>query len=428
MRKIVALVSLVFTVLIQSYAPAQVEGDRIIAIVGNDIITESDFQYQVQLYARQNRLTEMSPFLAQQIFQSMLTNKILLAKAEQDSITASDEEIDKELSGRMEFMISQAGSAEGLEQAYGLPIARIRNLLKEELRKNIKVEKLKRGKFPGGVKVTDREIREFFTAYKDSLPDAGEEFELSHIYLVRKVSDAEKADARKTASELLDSIRQGVDFSELATKYSADSGSARLGGDLGFAKRGTFVGPFEEAVYDLAVGEVSDVVETEFGLHIIKLIDRKGDNVRASHILIPFPRFESSDLETISFLDSLKGVIQSGAVSFEDAAKKYSQDEETKAKGGYIGRIPAERLDSSSIESLNQIGKGGITSPIRTDNRGKDYGYEIYKLIEIYPPHKLSLEQDYDRIRKFAESYKENSEIEKWLQEIRKSIYVDIKM
>lgn len=407
---------------------AQVEGDRIVAVVGNEIITESDFQYQVQLYARQNQLTEISPYIAQQIFQSMLTNKILLAKAEQDSIYASDEEIEKELANRMDNLVSQAGSVERLESAYGLPFARIRNLLKDELRKNIRVEKLKREKFPGGVKVTDNDVKEFFKMYRDSLPDVSEEFEIAHIFLQRKVSDAERSEAMGIAERILDSVKQGVDFSDLARRNSADSGSAVQGGDLGFAKKGTFVKPFEEAAYNLNVGQVSDIVESEFGLHIIKLKEKQGDNIRAQHILIPFPRFESSDLETIAFLNDLKKKIVSGETTFEAAVAEYSQDPFSKTKDGYIGKIPIERLDSNTAEALRMTPKGGITDPLRSVSMGPDYGYEIYKVIDVLPPHKLNLEQDYDRIRKFAESYKENQALEQWIEDIRKFIFVDIKM
>lgn len=427
MRKFFGL--LIFTsLLLAGEIFSQAEGDRILAVVGNDIITESDFQYQVQLYARQNQLTEITPFMAQQIFQSMLTNKLMLAKAVQDSIEVTEDEIDRELQGRMDNLVAQAGSVERLEAAYGISFTKIRNLLKDELRKNLMVEKLKRSKFPGGVKVTDSDVREFFNLYRDSLPDVSEEYEIAHIFLERKVSDAEKDEARRIAEELLDSIKQGADFSDLARRYSADSGSARLGGDLGYANKGTYVKPFEEAVYSMKVGEISDVVETEFGMHIIRLTDKQGDKVRVSHILIGFPKFESSDFETISFLEGLKKRIESGEISFEEAAKKYSQDEFNSSKGGYIGKVPVERLDSITIEALRSVSVGGISSPVRSDTNPVEYGYEIFKVIEIHPPHALSLDQDYERIKGYASTYKENKEIEKWIEEIRSSVFVDVKM
>lgn len=405
----------------------QVEGDRIIAVIGNDIITESDFQYQVQLYARQNQLSEISPYIAQQIFQSMITNKIILAKAEQDSIVVSDDEVSKELDSRIKNLVDQVGSEERLEELYGMTLSRIKLVLREDLEKNIKTEKLKRKKFSGGIRVSDKEVRDFFQTYRDSLPDVNEEFELAHIFLERKVSDAEKQEAKRIAQQILDSIKQGADFSEIAKRNSQDSMSAIAGGDLGYAKKGTFVKEFEETVFNLKPGEVSEVVETQFGYHIIKLNEKQGDKVKSQHVLIRFPRFESSDFETINFLTGLKSRIERGEITFDEAAKQYSQDENTSNTGGHIGRIPIEQLDSAAIQSLKSVSVGQVTEPLRI-GMDDDYGYEIYKLIKIYPSHKLSLEDDYERIKRIAQSFKENKEMEKWINEIRETIYVDIKM
>ena len=136
-------------------AYAQKEGDRILAIVGNEILLESDFQYQVQLYARQNQLKSISPFLAQQIFQQMLTDKIIMAKAEQDSITVTEEEVNKELDNRIKSLVEQLGSEQKVEEFYNLSIVKIKLTLKEDLRKKLKADKLKRQKFQYGIKVSD---------------------------------------------------------------------------------------------------------------------------------------------------------------------------------------------------------------------------------------------------------------------------------
>ncbi|HMS64257.1 MAG TPA: peptidylprolyl isomerase [Ignavibacteria bacterium] len=420
----------VLSVIIFLYATvafAQKEGDRIVAIAGNQIITESDFQYQVQLYARQNQLTEISPYLAQQIFQSLLTNKIMLAKAEQDSIEVSEEEITKELDGRIKTLIGQVGSQQKLEEVYGMSLSKIKSILKEDLKNNLKIEKLKREKFKGGLKISDKEIRDFYNVYKDSLPDASEEFEIAHIFVERKVSDAEKEIAKKIAEAVLDSIKQGVDFSELAKRNSGDSMSAIVGGDLGYAKKGTFVKEFEEAVYSLKIGEVSEIVETQFGYHIIKLTDKQGENVKSQHILIKYPLLESSDFETINFLKNVKDSIVSGKITFEAASLQYSQDPNSKEKGGYIGRVPSEKLDSATIVVMRSLEPGQISDPVRFGNDMK-YGYEIFKVIAIFPPHRFNLTDDYERIKGFAQSFKENKEMEDWINEIRESVYVDIKM
>lgn len=425
--KSLGILTIVILLRFTGTAFSQIEGDRVIAVVGYDIITESDLQYQLQLYARQNQLTEIPPYVAQQVFQSMLTNKIILAKAEQDSVIVTEDEVNRELDARVKNLVNQVGSEERLEQVYGMTLPKIKLLIKEDLEKSLKIEKLKRKRFQTGMRITDREVREFYDSYKDSIPDVSTEFEVAHIFMERKVSDAEKKEAKRIAELILDSIKNGADFSELARRNSQDSMSAIVGGDLGYAKRGTFVKEFEEAVFSLKPGEVSNVIETEFGYHIIKLNEKQGDKVRAQHILIKFPRFESSDFETINFLKDLKKKIENNEITFEDAAKIYSQDENTKSKGGYIGKIPIEQFDSAAAEALKDLSKGQITDPLRTGSDEK-YGYEIYKLIDVIPPHKLSLEGDYERIKKFAESLKENREIEKWINEIRKSIYVDIRL
>lgn len=423
--KIFLLPIILFFIYIPSKSIAQQEGDRIIAVVGNEIILESDLQYQLSLYARQNKLTQIPPQLAQEIFNSLITDKIILAKAEQDSIQVTDDEVSKELDNRIKSLIDQVGSQSRLEEIYDMSIVKIRMLLKEDLKKRMMTDRLKRQKFGSGSKATDREVREFYKTYKDSLPKAEEEFEIAHIYLERKISDAEKNAAREKAKDLLDSVKKGADFSYLAKKYSDDSLSAIQGGNLGYVKKGSFVKPFEEAVIVLQPGEVSGLVETQFGYHIIKLLEKKGDGFTSQHILVKFPKFESSDLETIKFLNDLKEKIASGKITFEDAAKEFSKDENTKTKGGYIGMVSAEQLDSSAAGRIKELSVNGITDAMRVSTGGSEYGYEIVKLISKSPEHSLTLETDYDRINRLADQFKESKELDKWINEMRNSIYID---
>ena len=408
-------------------AQQQKEGDRILAIVGTDVILESDFQYQIQLYARQNQLTQISPALAQQLFQQLLTEKIILAKADQDSITVTEDEVSRELDTRIKSLIEQFGSEQRVEEVYNMSIGKIKITLKEDLRKKLKGDKLKRQKFGSGLKASDKEIKEFYYSYKDSLPSVGQEYDLYHIFITRKVTEAEKIFAKEKALKILDSLKNGADFSELAKRNSDDSLSAIAGGDLGWAKRGSFVKEFEEELYRLNIGEVSNIVETEFGYHIIKSIDKKGDLIKSSHILVAYPKFESSDIESISYLNKIKADIESGTISFEDAAIKYSQDVQTNQKGGHIGLVTIDKLDSNVIVELKILPKGTISNPMRIGDR-KNYGYELLKYTDIIEAHKLNLDQDYDKIKRYAEYYKENTELEKWINEIKQYIYVDVKL
>jgi peptidyl-prolyl cis-trans isomerase SurA len=425
-KKITILTFLIFTILLGNIYP-QVEGDRILAIVGNDIILESDFQYQLQLYAQQNQLTQIPPGLAQQIFQQLLTDKIVFAKAVQDSIEVTEDEINRELDFRINSLIDQFGTVQRVEELYGMSIGKIKITLRDELTKKLMTDKLKRKKFAGGIRISDKEVKEFFKTYQDSLPPASETLELAHIFMVRKISDAEKKYALDKAKLILDSIRSGIGFSELAKRNSDDEQSAVAGGDLGFATKGSFVKPFEETLFSMKIGEVSDIVETEFGYHIIKLTEKIGEKLRASHILIGFPRFESSDRETVSFLKDLKAKIVNNETTFDNAAKQYSQDTLTNNEGGYIGFIPVERLDSNVIDEIDELDIGDITDPVRI---GTDvsYGYEIFKLISKDPEHKLTLDKDYEVIKSYALYFKENMEMEKWINELRETIYVDVKL
>jgi len=422
-RNIILLLSLLF---LYANVPAQQEGDRILAIVGNDVILESDLQYQMQMYARQNQLQSISPAIAQQIFQQMITEKIILAKAEQDSIEVRDEEVNRELEYRIKSLIEQVGSEQRIQEIYGMPLVKIKLTLKDDLIKKMKSDKLRRKRFSSQVKVTDKEVRDFYKQYGDSLPPASKEYEIYHIFMNRKLTSAEKQLARDKAILILDSVKNGIDFSELAKRNSDDKGSAVNGGDLGFAKKGVFVKEFEEALFSMKPEDVSDVIETEFGYHIIKLNEIKGDQRRGQHILVSFQKLESSDFETIALLNSIKDSITGGKLSFEDAAKKYSQEEQTSSKGGYMGFVPEDKLDSNYIESLSKLSLNEISKPIKAGD-DKDYGYEIVKVKSISEPHELTLENDFDRIKKYASILKENKMYEDWVEELKKSIYVDVK-
>lgn len=406
---------------------SQQEGDRIVAIVGNHIILESDLQYQIQLYMRQNQLTQINPAIINQIFQQLINEKILIAKAEQDSIEIKPEEINKELDFRVKSLLEQYGSEERIVEIYGMSIGKIKLLLREDLENKMKSERIKRRKFPSGISVTDREVREFYRTYSDSLPPSSNEYEITHIFILRNVTEDEKKLAYEKASLILDSIKQGVDFGELAKRNSSDIQSAEQNGDLGFARKGVFVKEFEEELFSMnEPGDISQIVETQYGYHIIKLTDKRGDQRRSSHILIPFPKLESNDFQTIAFLKDIKEKILSSEMTFEEAAEKYSQEKETKDKGGYLGFVSEERLDSNISAVLKKLSPNEITDPVRIGDN-ENYGYEIVKLISINPAHKLTLETDYDKIKKFTEFEKEAVEINKWIEELKKSIYVDIK-
>ncbi|OYV84855.1 MAG: hypothetical protein B7Z63_06315, partial [Ignavibacteriae bacterium 37-53-5] len=216
-------------------------------------------------------------------------------------------------------------------------------------------------------------------------------------------------------------LKHGADFAELAKKYSQDPGSASDGGDLGWAKRGQFVPEFEHAVYALKPGEISGIVETQFGFHIIQLLQRRGDLVHARHILITIPHLTSDDDSVITELDTLRERAMHG-VSFALLARTYSEDKDTRDLGGDLGTVSVDQLEPSFLKTVNELKVGEISKPVKV-NVGKTYGYHIVYLRDRIPAHKVNLNEDYSRLEKMALSMKQNEAYTNWIEQLKKQVY-----
>jgi peptidyl-prolyl cis-trans isomerase SurA len=410
-----------------SLSSAQQEGDRIIAIIGNDIISESDLNAQLYLYAKQNNIPQLTEQAVRQVFQNMLAEKLMLAKAEQDSIIVTDEEAQKQVDFRVQQMVQQFGSEKNLEEAYGMTMIRIRSYLKEELKKRMKIDRLKAKKFGSGITITRTEVLKFYDDYKDSLPPVPETFELYQIVRFPRLSEEAKKAAYTRAKSFLDSIKVGADFSELARMYSDDSASAVHGGDLGKVKKGMLVKEFEDAAYLLKPGEVSDVVETQYGYHIIKLNEKSGEIIRVQHILVKFPQLESADFDAIAVLNDIRAKTNGNEKTFKELAALHSQDKQLAADSGYVGKLNIAQLDSAEIIALKELGKNNVSEPVRVGDE-RDYSYSIFFVKDRFPEHKANIEGDYHLIETIALNHKENKILSEWLEELKKDIYVEVKI
>ena len=399
--------------------------DKIVAIVGNEVILKSELDYQVQLLAYQNKLDPNDPSLRDKVLESLVDDKLILAQAILDSVTVTDDEVNRELDNRIQNLVKQLGSQQKVEEVYGMSINKIRAEFKEDMRKQLTIQKLKQQKF-GDMKVSSVDVRDFYETYKDSIPEIPEQVTLSHIFIVPKPSAKARAEAYSEANALLDSLHHGADFAELAKKYSQDPGSASSGGDLGWAKRGQFVPEFEHAVYDLKPGEISGIVETQFGLHIIQLLERRGDLVHARHILIRIPHLQSDDDSVITFLDSLRAKALKGE-SVASLARAYSQDQDTRELGGDLGTVTYDQLKDNPtfLDTIRTMKVGEISQPIRVVF-GKSYGFSIVYLRNRIPPHKINLDQDFDRLSSMALTMKQNEAYLKWIDQLKKQIYCKI--
>lgn len=394
--------------------------DKIVAVVGNETILKSELDYQVQLAAYQNKLDPNDPALHNRVLEAMIDDKLILAQAILDSVAVTDEEVDRELGSRIQDLVKQLGSEQKLEDVYGMSINKIRSEFKDDMRKQLIIQKLKQQKF-GDMKVASMDVKDFYETYKDSLPEIPEQVTLSHIFMVPKPSAKARDEAYSLVKTLLDSLRHGEDFAALAKKYSQDPGSAPSGGDLGWAKRGQFVPEFEHAVYELKPGEISDVLETQFGFHIIQLIERRGDLVHARHILIQIPHLRSDDDSVITFLDTLRARALAGE-SFAALARGYSQDQDSRDLGGDLGTVTVDQLEPSFLKTVKDLKIGEISEPAKV-TYGKSYGYHIVYLRNRIPAHKVNLDQDHDRLSAMALSMKQNEAYQKWIDQLKKQVY-----
>lgn len=406
---------------------AQQQLDKIVAVVDNEIILQSELDFRTAMEIQQRNANPADTTLRRQVLNSLIEEKLLFAQAELDSITVTDDQVKQQLEYQINYFIQQYGSRERLEQVYGMPLEKLKRNLQDDTRKNLMAQMLQQKKF-GQLDVSRKEVEEFFVTYKDSLGVVPEKYKIAHIFQNPKTGERIKKRARDFAASLLDSLKKGADFSKLATKYSNDPGSAAQGGDLGFAKRGTLVSEFEAAAYSLAPNQISGIVESQFGFHIIQLIERRGDAIHARHILVKVKSDDESDLKSIEFLTDLRDSIVRGKNTFENYAKLYSDDKENAKFGGELGTFEQSQLEKPLLDIIFKLKEGDISFPKRLEVDKSVYGYHIVKLIKRIPEHKANLDMDYAEVKRLAEYYKKNKLYAKWMKEIKEKIYWEVRL
>ncbi len=406
---------------------AQETLDRIIAVVNNEIILQSELNLQVAYVAAQRNLDPGNPDLKKTILEKMVEEKLLYAQAELDSIVVSNEDVNAQLENQLNFFISQYGSQERMEQAYGMGIDKIRRELRDEVRKSMMSNMVQQKHF-GQLDATRREVSEFFEEYQDSLGLIPERFELSHIFINPQKGERLRAKTIEFTKSILDSIKNGSDFAVLAKKYSDDPGSAVNGGELGFVKRGVFFPEFEAAAFQLQEGELSDIVESPVGFHIIQMLERRGESTRTRHILIKIKSDEQADLKAIEMLTEIRDSLLKGKKNFEDFARKYSDDAETAKLGGKLGKFDVAQLDKTLRDRVYGMSIGEISTPKRLDLDNKSYGYHIIKVDNRIPEHKPTFEGDYDEIKRLAIYHKRQKLYTKWIDELKEKIYWEVRI
>lgn len=413
------------------------EGDQVdgvAAVVGKHPILKSNIDAQLQLALIQSgrngsMQSDSVAIIRKQILQSEIDQKVLLVKAEQDSnISVSETEIDDQLGERIKTYERQFGSRAEMEKAFGKSVAEIQASpdLRERAREQIYIEKLRGSRFSKPPVVSRRDVQEFYLSYKDSLPSVGEQVELATLVKLIKAKPGEDVRIKALAKKLVDSLRNGANFSDFAKRYSLHSTAAN-GGDLGGPyPRGTFIADFEAAAFKLKIGEISDPIETDQGTHIIKLLERKGEEIRVAQILLKASASGEDDDNARRSILQIRDSILNGA-DFNRVARQQSDDQETRENGGYLGKINLAELGPEQRGVIDSMKVGEVSRAMKISFSKTVTGYQVVKLLRRITSHKPTVESDYKELEYAATQWKQLKTFQKFVADARKEVYVEIR-
>lgn len=400
--------------------------DRIIAQIGNEIILLSDIQARrLEMIQEGISLDATTDCM---ILEEMMFEKLLIMQAEIDSVDIPDDMVESEMENRLRYIAQQIGSMEELEKFYGKSVAQIKGDFFTIIKKRMMAERM-RDMITENVQITPSEVKEFYNSLpKDSLPYINAKISVAQIVLYPQITDADKEKARKDLEVRRKQIVSGErSFDGVAALDSDDPGSRLSGGDLGWNSRGTMVPEFEAELFKLETNGISPVFETQFGYHIVQLLDRKGDNYHCRHILFIPSVSDQALMKSAATIDSLYQQIKKGTITFEDAAIRFSQDEYSKLNGGkivnpYTGDYfwdiqNINDIDPQMSRVINTLKIGEYSSPALYDNMMEQkQGLRMVKLLDKTKPHVANLKDDYQLIQMAALNEKKQKAIDEWVK------------
>lgn len=421
MKKTGIFVLLVLLMIKANYATAQEQIiDEVVAVVGGNFVLQSDIEAQYLQFRMQGNVTDARAIRCQ-ILEDMLFQKLLLNQAELDSVQVTEDQIEQTMDARFRYYIQQFGSQEKLEAFYKKPLLQIREEFRTLVKEQLMVDEVQQ-KLTHDIKVTPSEVRAFFNRIpKDSIPTIEMEYEVGQIVKEPSISKEEMEATRERLKGLRERILKGENFAAMATLYSEDPGSSRKGGDIGFVGRGQLYPEYEAAAFGLKKGEISDIVKSKAGYHIIQLIERRGEMINTRHILL-MPKISDQDRARASkLLDSVSGLVNEKKLTFEEAAIQFS-DDPGKINGGLMvnqasgnSRFTASQLDPKVFFVIDKMKVGNISKPLGMTNDEAKQTINLYYLKSRTEPHRANLKDDYSVIQGWALNEKQNKAINEWI-------------
>ncbi|MBE6273059.1 MAG: peptidylprolyl isomerase [Bacteroidaceae bacterium] len=410
--------------------------DEVVWVVGDEAILKSDVESERLNAQYEGRKFDGDPYCI--IPEQLAVQKLFLHQAELDSIEVSEQEVLSRLEQQTNWLIDQIGSKEKMEEYYNKTSTQIREMLRENIRNGLTVEKMQR-EIVGDIKIVPADVRRYFKNLpQDSIPYVPTQVEVQIVTLEPKIPQEEIERVKKALRDYTEQVNRGeIAFSTLARLYSEDEGTRRRGGELGFMGRGQLVPEYANVAFNLQdPKKVSKIVESEFGFHIIQLIEKRGDRINTRHILLK-PEVEEKDLEaSLLRLDSIAKDIRNAKFTFDEAATFISQDKDTRNNHGLMAnpnsgtaRFEMQELAQVSQEvakTVEGLNVGEISEPFTMiNNKGKEI-CAIVKLKARIDGHKATITEDYQRLKAIVQSKLGDEKLEKWIRDKQKSTYVRI--
>lgn len=422
--------ALLLTSLVSNAQDDGVVIDKIIAKVDNYIILKSDLEKAYLDYLSRGEFNQGNARC--QLLENLVVNKMMVAKAEIDSVIVEDAEVQDNLSRRLNYMISQIGSVEEIENFYGKSMTQIEAELFESVQEQLIIQKMQT-ELTSALKVSPADVRKFFKNIpRDSLPYFSTEVTVGQIVRKPVPGDDQEEKIRTTLLEIKGQLLKGASFAEMARLYSEDPGSAANGGELPFYKRGELAPEYEATALTLEKGEVSLPVRSQFGYHLIELQEKRGNTFKSRHILM-IPKPSSRDMDAAEqYLDSLRTEIMADSISFDEAAKEYSDDQLTSSSGGFFladdgaTKVSVETLDPNIFFTIDTMQVGSISRPLKFQERDGTYSYRVLYYKDKIKPHQANLGDDYQKIATAALNEKRARKLAKWFDEARDDVFISI--
>ena len=406
--------------------------DQIVAVVGSNPILKSDIETQAIQMQAQGVTTQGDQKC--EILEQLLEQKLLLAEAELDTlIIVTDNQINQQMDRRMNYFVENIGSEKEVEKYFNKPIVQLKAEMSETIKEQLKTEQMQ-GKIIEKVSATPSEVRQFFRQLPSKeIPEIGSQLEYAQLTILPAITEKEDLEVKAKLRDFKKRVENGDNFATLAIMSSEDPGSARNGGEMDYVGRAMLDQAFATEAFSLKPNQISKVVKSEYGYHIIQLIDRKGEKIKCRHILLK-AKLDPKELELAkNRIDSIADFVRKGKISWEQATYLYSSDKNTRNNGGLVtsqrngsSKFEVADLDPDVSKVITTMNIGETSRPFPTIDDKQRQVYKIVKLLNKTKAHPANLQEDYQSLSEMFLAKKKEDIYRKWIAKQQAKTYIHV--